>query len=599
MVQDLASRTRALAQRASLLQHTGAAGAFEGTFRRLEESLATIRDAVAARNATAATATFLTRATEGLRQQIGEATEKLTRLESELTVAQDANFNASHVLGMVDRGARTLNHSLRELEQRLHALKTSNFLGAFDSIRQSHWESQDAERRADASTRVVPSPVSASSATRHHTEQLLASRRDAFNRQNAASRRALTELAARARELSLQPVNKKVCGAAGDVPCAESPCGGAGCRDEDGARRCGGLSCSGAVSTADSALDRARHAQEELRRAAGEVAQLSHRVAEAKGKADEARLQAQAALDKANQTRARVEHSNKELRELISHVKAFLSQEGADPESIEVVASRVLELSLPASPAQIHRLAEEIKARVRSLASVDAILEQTAGDVRQAGQLLQDAQRAKARAEGVRGTAEAVQQALEEARQAQGAAGQALHSTAADIQHSEHTIGTMRAQTLGAEQQLAAAMERLGLLEGQTDALKVKRANNSLAATRAHDAAGIARDRASEAKQVLEGPLKDRYRAAQELVQHRAQGAQQAGGRAQQLREEAAGLLQDAQGKLQKLRALEEAYERNERVLDAKVAQLDGLEARMREVLATINQQVQIYNTCQ
>lgn len=85
--------------------------------------------------------------------------------------------------------------------------------GAFDSIRQSHWESQDAERRADASTRVVPSPVSASSATRHHTEQLLASRRDAFNRQNAASRRVLTELAARARELSLQPVNKKVgCG---------------------------------------------------------------------------------------------------------------------------------------------------------------------------------------------------------------------------------------------------------------------------------------------------------------------------------------------------------------------------------------------------
>lgn len=164
-------------------------------------------------------------------------------------------------------------------------------------------------------------------------------------------------------------------------------------------------------------------------------------VAEAKGKADEARQRAQAALDKANQTRARVELSNKELRDLISHVKAFLSrecrcaggdgcpcpapsgsapcctscpppllfpvpwgthtdgspptEEGADPESIEVVASRVLELSLPASPAQIHRLAEEIKERVRSLASVDAILEQTAGDVRQAGQLLQDAQRAR------------------------------------------------------------------------------------------------------------------------------------------------------------------------------------------------------------
>lgn len=111
----------------------------------------------------------------------------------------------------------------------------------------------------------------------------------------------------------------------------------------------------------------------------------------------------------------------------------------------------------------------------------------------------------------------------------------------------------MQAQAVGAEQQLATAMERIGLLEGQTDALKVKRANNSLAATRAQEAASVARDRAGEAKQVLEGPLRDRYRAAQELVQHRAQGARQAGDRAQQLREEAAGLLEDAQGKLRKL----------------------------------------------
>lgn len=44
---------------------------------------------------------------------------------------------------------------------------------------------------------------------------------------------------------------------------------------------------------------------------------------------------------------------------------------------------------------------------------------------------------------------------------------------------------------------------------------------------------------------------------------------------------------------------LEKKYEQNEVVLDAKAAQLGKLEARMREVLATINQQVQIYNTCQ
>lgn len=60
-----------------------------------------------------------------------------------------------------------------------------------------------------------------------------------------------------------------------------------------------------------------------------------------------------------------------------------------------MVATRVLELSIPASPEQIQRLASEIAERVRSLADVDTILAHTMGDVRRAEQLLQDAQRAR------------------------------------------------------------------------------------------------------------------------------------------------------------------------------------------------------------
>lgn len=67
VVQDLAARARALAQRASLLQHTGAAGAFQGTFRQLEENLAAVRDVVATRNSSAAAAAHLTHTMEGLR----------------------------------------------------------------------------------------------------------------------------------------------------------------------------------------------------------------------------------------------------------------------------------------------------------------------------------------------------------------------------------------------------------------------------------------------------------------------------------------------------------------------------------------------------
>lgn len=83
------------------------------------------------------------------------------------------------------------------------------------------------------------------------------------------------------------------------------------------------------------------------------------------------------------------------------------------------------------------------------------------------------------------------------------------------------------------------------------------------------------------------------------LAERKAEGVLAAQARAEQLRDEARGLLQAAQDKLQRLQELEGTYEVNERELEVKAAQLDGLEARMRSVLQAINLQVQIYNTCQ
>ncbi|EMP26592.1 Laminin subunit beta-2 [Chelonia mydas] len=45
--------------------------------------------------------------------------------------------------------------------------------------------------------------------------------------------------------------------------------------------------------------------------------------------------------------------------------------------------------------------------------------------------------------------------------------------------------------------------------------------------------------------------------------------------------------------------ALEGSYQENERVLEEKAAQLDGLEAKVKGIVGAINQQIQIYNTCQ
>lgn len=63
------------------------------------------------------------------RRQIGEATEHLTQLETELTNVQDENFNANHALSGLERDSLALNLTLRQLDQHLDLLKHSNFLG--------------------------------------------------------------------------------------------------------------------------------------------------------------------------------------------------------------------------------------------------------------------------------------------------------------------------------------------------------------------------------------------------------------------------------------------------------------------------------------
>uniref|UniRef100_A0AAX7TKC3 Laminin subunit beta-2 n=1 Tax=Astatotilapia calliptera TaxID=8154 RepID=A0AAX7TKC3_ASTCA len=593
IVQDLGARTKALAERAHEIQTTGLIGPYEKAFKDLEEKLAQAQDIVTAQTEICLWIQMLQMFVFLTRAQIGETTDTLNSLEGELTIVQDSNSEASKELSALEREAKELNLTSEQLHHQLDILKNSNFLGAYDSILSSYNRSRDAERRANESTTTKPSTVSQSADTRRRTERLIAAKKDDFNRKNAANKRALGELNTKTQGLDMKKLNEKVCGAPGDAPCAESPCGGAGCRDDEGKRHCGGLNCNGAVAVADSSLEKARHAERELNKAMKEVEGLFTKVAEAKTQAEEAKGKAKAALDKAATTKNKVERSNNDLRDLIKQIRDFLTQEGADPDSIEAVANRVLELSIPASPIQIKHLADEIKERVHSLSNVDAILQQTQDDVRKAEQLLLDAKRARHHAEGVKTTAETVEQALVDAKNAQTSAEKAITKARADIGETKKRLTEIESETSDGEMNLNDAVARLNTLRREINALKTKRASNSMAAARAEETATMARDK------ILDGQLTDKYNEVQQRVDTKAKAVQDAKKRAERLRDEAKELLKDAQKKLQRLAELEKNYEENQKKLEGKARQLDGLEDKMKSILHDINKQIQIYNTCQ
>lgn len=64
-------------------------------------------------------------------------------------------------------------------------------------------------------------------------------------------------------------------------------------------------------------------------------------------------------------------------------------------ESIEAVANEVLAMQMPSTPAQLQNLTDEIRERVRDLAQVETILNQSADDVQRAENLLKQAGRAR------------------------------------------------------------------------------------------------------------------------------------------------------------------------------------------------------------
>uniref|UniRef100_A0A8C2QAI9 Laminin subunit beta-1 n=1 Tax=Cyprinus carpio TaxID=7962 RepID=A0A8C2QAI9_CYPCA len=384
------------------------------------------------------------------------------------------------------------------------------------------------------------------------------------------------------------------CGSpAGSENCADSPCGGLSCVGGEGNRKCGGEGCDGLTTLAHNAWQRAKDFDLEIISAREEVDKLSKMVSEAKVKADEAKLNAQVVLAKTNETKKRVDGSNEELRQLIKQIRDFLTQDGADLESIEAVANEVLQMQMPTTPAQLQNLTAEIRERVGSLTDVEDILNQSAADILRAESLLEQARKARKEATDMKDTVEMVKEALQQAERAQSSVTEALKQATTDIK--------------GTQDLLVSVMTRLpvtcskGMILGlfcDVALLKEKALNTSTSANGTEKEADNINALADQLKKDLDSDLKDKYSTVEELITQKAEGVAEAKKRAEKLQQEAKNLLLQASDKLQLLKNLEKGYDENQKLLEDKANELVDLEKAVKELLQEISHKVTVYSTC-
>ncbi|MCI4381846.1 hypothetical protein PGIGA_G00256700 [Pangasianodon gigas] len=596
IIGDLTNQTHRLVQKVNAIKSNGITGPYQDTINNVEKSANSIRELLAQNPATQPL-TEIQSLVEQATSMMAEMNEKLNQTEGLLSQISDNSTDSK--LETLSEEAQKLQRTVKDLQDQVEFIKNSDVRGALDSMRKYMQESEAAEARVNASISDPESLVEQSASLRNYTESMMNETKEEFQKKQDEHTKALDNLAGQLETLDLSELSEKTCGSrAGSEACADSPCGGLGCVDAEGNRKCGGEGCNGLTTLAHNAWQKAKDFDQDIVSAMEEVDKLSKMVSEAKVKADEAKLNAQEVLQKTNKTKQRVDDSNEELRRLIKQIRDFLTQEGADLESIEAVANEVLQMQMPTTPDQLQNLTADIRERVASLSDVADILNESAADIERAEALLEQARKARKEASDVKSTAELVQVALDQAEKAQTAVTEALKQATSDIKGTQDLLVSVESETADSEFKLSNATQRLLQLEKDVALLKEKALNTSTTAEMTERDTDSVSELAEQIKKDLDTELKDKYGTVEELITQKAQGVADAKKRAEMLQQEAKELLLQASDKLQLLKDLEKSYDENQKTLEDKANQLMDLEKAVKELLQEISQKATLYSTC-
>ncbi|XP_061922418.1 laminin subunit beta-1b [Entelurus aequoreus] len=598
VVGELTNQTRRLEAKVTELQTNGVTAPYKELVSSLETNAKAVREIVESNPAAVKLGKIqdlmhqITGLMSYLSGKLNTTEETLNDLENEANIT-DANVDE------VTEEVKQLDRQVQELRQQVYDAKNANLQGAMDTIIESSEESVLAELRVNASSSDADNTVEKSAALRKVTEDKLSGSQKEFDRRHQRNSQKIEKLKTELETFALSPLSQKTCGgtAEGDE-CPGSPCGGLGCLDEGGASRCGGEECEGLVVASQTALKSAKDLDEEILTAMQEVDKLSRMVWEASNRAREAKANAQEVLIKSNQSKARVEQSNDQLRSLIKDIRNLLTNDRANMSVIEAVANEVLALEMPTSTEKLQKLTREIKEKVAALTSVESILSESAADIHIAENLLRQAEVASKTASDLKEASDMVNSALNETEHAQSAAMDAIQLAQNNTNGTLDLLLSVRSETAASEQKLGDTNNRLLKLELEVGLLRQNELEvNSMAET-ADWISERAKTNAEEAEQEFETEVKDKLEEVEDLMEDKGESVLQARKRADELQQEAKELLAQSSSKLQRLRELESSYDNNQSALEAKAAELAELEETARRIMEEISSKVTLYSTC-
>ncbi|XP_019720819.1 laminin subunit beta-1a [Hippocampus comes] len=597
VIGQLTNQTHRLANKVNAIKMSGVSGPYRKSIDSMERSVSDIHT-ILNQNPASQPLSEIQQLLEEANDLMGSLSQSLNHTEKILLNVQEEKSGMEGKLKLLMADAQKLEQTVQDIMDQIEFIRNSDVRGAAKTVTKYFLQSRVAEERANASTTDPDSPIENSAKLRKLTEEKMNLTRDDFLRKHTEYAQRLDDLAGQIQTLDLTELSHKTCGNPAGQDSCSSPCGGLGCVNAEGGPMCGGEACDGVLTKVQSSWQKTFESEQEILNAMEEVDKLAKMVSEAKQKADQAKMSAHNVFMKTNRTKHNIDESNEELRTLIQEIRDFLTEDGADLESIEKVANEVLAMQMPTTREQLQNLTDEIRKMVGELGNVETILQQSNDDSERAENLLKQARQASQGAAAVKESAEMVKQVLEEAQRAQTAASSAMQQATDDIKNTNKLLFSVKSGTSDVEIKLGNATRRLQQLDEDVTLLRDQTLNATLSSQHTIQDAMSIRQIVKEVKRGIDSEIKDKYSTVEQRIAQKGSGVAEAKKRAELLQQEAKELLLQASDKLQILKELEKSFEENHRALELKAEQLVALEASVKELLQQISHKVTVYSSC-
>ncbi|XP_063445068.1 laminin subunit beta-1-like [Mytilus trossulus] len=588
VIRDLSAQTTDLIKRAVDIKATGVESAFNKEFQQMEENLDEIRQIVRNANISSEDIRDLDSMLKSLRQLLSDEFRRLNNTESQFNARMDDIRKGNNDILSLKQRVEELKKKADDLRRNATDIQARDVEGAFNITKEAQQKSRMAQSKVDGTQGMLNESMK----TRAEVEKMLEEKRNAFNQKIQENEAELNEIDDKVSSLGsrIADLNEMVCDGRGD-PC-DSVCGGGGCG------KCGGISCDGgALTKADNAIDRANQAKLLLDIKEVDANTMLTEIQQAQQEAEEAKDQAQMAYNEAMKAKNQTEKAKLMLQNVLSDVQDFLGLGRATPDDVKEITEEVLGMSISLTPDQIIELAQKINETIWGLQNIDSILNATRDDLDKAQKLKERAENAKGDANTILGKAQDVLDNLKGATSAQELATVAINKADADITNAEADLTQIESETSAASEKSDTSLKAIELLKIRLEALRKKYIENDIKVKQAEDAA----QRASETAMIAETratELEMDYSPTASQLDSRYNLTKAARAKAQDLKDRADRLAGETTNKLDKLRKMQEDFNKNEMTLNQLADNIDELNRNMTIYLQVITKKSREYYKC-